>query len=253
MGTFLIVLPDIFSFIIVIGLLVFSAYLDTKKNNRSFGSDWSAIEENSYLDYSDFCGQSIIQNETKEIFQKKIDKIYDLVVKQKCDDIKFIAKESGCSYNECIIKIDYLKHNDMISDEYFVDHICGYIKKCSSSDLKILKKYKPYLCKQKLQIPEIVVRLPHVQSENIPEETEIVKKEIKYLIEKDLVQGVILNEIDDTLIYYDANKNGKNLISKKCPNCGAMVELQKGGKARCEYCNSIITSSEPRIISKIEK
>ena len=242
-----------FSFIVIIGAFILNVYLDNKKNNRGTESDWNLVESTSFLSYSNFYGEDTIEKESDESFKKKIDKIYDLIVKQKCDDIKFIAKASGCSYHECIFKIDYLKHKNLISDEYFVDHVCGFIKKCDNKDINLLKKYRPFLYYQKLQIPEIAVRLPHVSNETVSEEMEKVKKDIKYLIEKDLVQGVIYNEVDDNLIYYDANKTKNNLITKKCPNCGAKVELNTGGKARCEYCNSIITSSEPRIISKLEK
>lgn len=32
----------------------------------------------------------------------------------------------------------------------------------------------------------------------------------------------------------------KDKITKSCPNCGALNELNKGGKVKCEYCGSII-------------
>ena len=246
-------MESIIIFIFTIIICAFSVFLDEEKNNRENENHWDSVESTSFLSYSKFYGEDIIKKETPEVFKKKIEKIYDLVVKQKCDDIKFIAKAAECSYHECIFKIDYLKHKKMISSDYFVDHICGYIKKCSIEDRKLLDKYRPFLQYQKIQIPEIVVRLPHVRSETVNDEIKKVKKDIKYLIEKDLIQGVIYNEVDDNLIYYDANTTKNNLITKKCPNCGAKVELNPGGKARCEYCRSIITCSEPRIISKIEK
>lgn len=246
-------MEEILSFIFIIVVFILNATLDNKKNNREDETNWDLIEPTNFFSYSNFYGEKLEEKESPEIFKKKIDKIYDLVVKQKCDDIKFIAKASGCSYHECVFKIDYLKHKKMISDEYFLDLITGFIKKCSTEDKALLDKYRPFLKYQKLQIPEITVRLPHVTSETLNEEMEKVKKDVKYLIEKDLIQGVIYNEVDDNLIYYDANKTKNNLITKKCPNCGAKVELNTGGKARCEYCDSIITSSEPRIISKIEK
>ncbi len=230
---------------ILLFFLSFEYYLfqTIKKRNTA----WKHVEEESYNNYSEFYGEDV-KNDV--VFQEKVKKIYNLIVKEKCDDIKLIAKESDCKYNECIIKIDYLKHNNLISQDYYIDHINGYIKKCEKKDMDLIKKYSAFIYKQKLQIKDIAVKMPQTTNRNMEEAFETVRKDIKYLIEKDLIEGVIYNEIDDVLIYYEDNKMGKDLISMKCPNCGATVELQRGGKVRCDYCNCIIKSEEAKIISK---
>lgn len=233
----------VFFFLIVAYIIIELISAREKKNK------WGLIESTEYMKYSNFYGGPTKQEDEKT-FKEKIDKIYNLITKEKCDDIKLIAKESKCSYNECIIKINYLKRNNLISQDYYVDHINGYIKKCDDKDLALIKKYSAFLYRQKLQIRDIAVKLPHITSKTINKGIEEVRRDIKYLIEKDLVEGVIYNEVDDVLIYYDDKKRGKDLINKKCPNCGAIVELQRGGKERCEYCNSIIDGDENRIITK---
>lgn len=77
---------------------------------------------------------------------------------------------------------------------------------------------------------------------NQKELQEEVFKELCYLDDKDLINGIILNRVDRTITYYsvEKHKNRKDKITKNCPNCGALNELNKGSKVKCEYCGSII-------------
>lgn len=240
------IILDFISTLAFIGIMIY-LYYKSKTTTQEDEDPWKHIDDTSYIAYSNFYGEKAKNDAT---FQDKVNKIYNLIVKEKCDDIKFIAKETGCYYQECIIKINYLKHHNLISQDYYVDHINGYIKKCNKKDLTLLRKYTGFLYKHKLQIRDIAVKLPQTTSSKIPEAMETVRKEVKYLIEKDLIEGVIYNEVDDTLIYFMDNTYGKDLITKDCPNCGADIELQRGGKARCEYCNCIVEDDEKRIIEK---
>ena len=70
-----------------------------------------------------------------------------------------------------------------------------------------------------------------------------IKEELKRLIDKDLLDGVAYNEVDDKLIYY-LNKKNIERVSIACKYCGAIKEMTKGNKERCEYCNSIVDSNE---------
>ena len=248
MDTITSVLETVFSFIFAIGVFALAIYLEIY-TSRSKRNRWGMIDSTEYMKYSDFYDTKS-QKETEASFREKTEKIYHLIIKEKCDDLELIAKESGCSYDECIIKINYLKHNNIISQDYYVDHINGYVKKCSKEDLKLMRKYSPYLYKHKLQIRDIAVKLPSATRDTIETHIEMVRKDIKYLLEKDLIEGVIYNEVDDLLIYYDDSRKGKDLININCPNCGALVELQRGGKVRCTYCNAIVEAEEEKIISK---
>ena len=64
----------------------------------------------------------------------------------------------------------------------------------------------------------------------------------KTLYDKDLINGVKLNEVDKEILYYtvEKNKKEKDFISIRCKNCGAINDVNRGNKTRCEYCNTII-------------
>lgn len=175
-------------------------------------------------------------------FKEKITKIHNLITIDKCEDIKEIAEKSNCTYEECIIKIKYLKHNKIITD-YYVDNRHGYIKKCTEEEKKLINKLSPYIYSARLQPKEIAVRTYRSNEEDFEEHYEKIKEELKRLIDKDLLDGVAYNEVDDKLVYYINNKSPEK-ISITCKCCGAVKELIKGNKERCEYCNSIIDSDE---------
>ena len=73
-------------------------------------------------------------------------------------------------------------------------------------------------------------------------EKEKVFEELKYLVDNDLINGVILNEIDETITYYsiEKHKNNKNIVTISCPSCGALNDINIGDKKRCEYCKTIL-------------
>lgn len=159
------------------------------------------------------------------------------MVNQGEESISQIAKEAKCSYVECITKIKYLKKNQYIK-WCFVDHINGYVKKCSEEEEKLLNKYYLLLCGEHLQFEEIANRVAK-PTDNITSILANVHKDIIYLIDKELVVGVEYNENTDKLEYYDIN-DSQNIVSINCPSCGAIVDINKGSKKKCEYCNSLI-------------
>ena len=71
---------------------------------------------------------------------------------------------------------------------------------------------------------------------------EEVIKDLKYLIDKSLITGVSINEIDNKLVYYSVEKHKKDgkVVYIDCPHCGALNEIPIGSKKRCEYCETII-------------
>jgi len=217
--------------------LVF-VYIINCRNNNSITKKNNTINDFSFQRYAKFYGDISLKDDN---FDAKINKIYDLIVNKKCTDINFIAKDTNCTYNECILKIKYLKNKRAIGD-YYIDHVNGIIEKCSKEDLKLINKYKPYIYVKHLQISEIALKLPNSTVNTLKKQEERVYNELKYLIDKDLINGVILNEVDRKLIYYsvEKHKKEKDYISIVCPSCGALNDVNRGSKVRCEYCSFII-------------
>ena len=235
----MIITTIMFIFVVLI-VLRFIAALDTD----TIKDIKETIESNQQYENS-YNNVEMLYNKmenTDPEFKEKITKIYNLITIDKCESIKEIAEKSGCTYEECIIKIKYLKHNKKITN-YYIDKHHGYIKKCTETERKLIKELSPYIYSAKLQPKEIAVRTYRSNEEDFKEHYEKVKKDLKTLIDKDLLDGVVYNEVDNKLIYY-INRQNIEKMSITCKYCGAVKEIEKGNKERCEYCNSIIDSDE---------
>lgn len=184
-------------------------------------------------------------------FDEKVRKIYDLIINENVDDINLIVKESGCrTFEECVLKIRYLKNKRIIGD-YYIDLVTKTIKKCSEEDQKLLEKYSGYIYIHHLQIDEITVKMPTTTNINFQAAREQVFNDIVNLYDKGLLNGIILNKVDRFISYYTLDKRlQKELISKNCPNCGAINEMNRYSKVRCLYCNTIIADEESNYINQ---
>lgn len=201
--------------------------------------DGKKVNDESYQRYEKFYDNIVASD--KE-FDTKINKIYTSIVKDKKKNIKEIAKDSGCSYDECIFKINYLKHKNML-DNYFLDKVNGLVLPCEKSDIILLNRYKNYLYKNNFQIEEMVMNLPNCTLENKDNLMDKVYKDIVYLYKKGLLTGIKINEIDKKILYYDVEKEKAKKLGKitiHCPNCGALNDIDSGSKVRCGYCKTII-------------
>ena len=223
--------PSIIALIIFMSIFIFVWIRDKRLEMN--------ISEPSYQRYAKFYGNTL---PTEQDFINKLKIIYQAIVKNKETDIKKIARQANCTYIDCILKIRYLKNKRKLADYYYIDEVNGIINKCSEEDQKLLKKYKLYIYNNHFQIDEIASKLPEARMKNQKELQEEVFKELCYLDDKDLINGIILNRVDRTITYYsvEKHKNRKDKITKNCPNCGALNELNKGSKVKCEYCGSII-------------
>lgn len=234
-------LIEIFIFLgVMLFLIIFVFYLtiDGLKITPNNSINTENINEKSYQNYAKFYGNT----ELKDIkFNEKINKIYDLIVNKHEKNIRKIASASHCTYEECILKIRYLKNKRMIQNVY-IDHTYGKILPCTPQDEILLKKYSNYLYRGHLQIPEMAVIMTGVNIENINQVKERIYKDLVYLEEKDLINGIKIDRIDRVIIYYTLEKKlkARDFISINCPNCGAINDLNRGGKVRCEYCQTII-------------
>lgn len=228
--------------IIIIGAIVISETKQFKKENWVARKN-NTVNEESYQKYAKFYG-SILPSDKE--FEHKVNAIYNLIVNKKYEDLREIARKTNCTYEECILKIRYLKNKRVIGDNYYIDHISGIIKKCSKEDKVLLKKYSPFIYGKHFQVDEMAVHLPGTTLANKKQVEKQIFKELKYLDDKDLINGVILNEVDQKITYYSIEKKLKNkdLVSITCKYCGALNDVRRGNKARCEYCDSIIESKE---------
>lgn len=220
-------------FVVIIFAIVLGVVIEIRRKKTSYKS----ISENSYTRYARFMGH---MEQGDPDFDIKIKSISNLILNKKYEDIKEIASISKCTYEECIMKIMYLKNKRIIGD-YYLDTVNGIIKKCSPEDKKLLDKFKVFIYNKHAQIDEIAKFVDYGKN-NLKDAEEKVYKELKYLIDKKLLNGVIINEVDRKLVYYSIEKRKKNkdTVSISCPSCGALNDINRSGKKRCDYCDYII-------------
>ena len=231
MSTFI----EIIVFSVIIFLEIYFRINNKYNRDKMFKNQ---LSQSSFQKYAKFYDETLPNDPS---FHNKMNKIYNMIEIDKKTDIKKIAEKAGCSYEECILKIRYLKNKGKIGHCY-IDHKNGEIRKCTEEELKLINKYKPYIYFNHLSIEEIVLRLPGTTNENREEIAENVFEEIKQLYDKDLLINIKLNEVDKKLIYFsdEKSKKEKDFISIRCDSCGALNDVNRGSKVRCEYCGTII-------------
>ena len=222
--------------IILIGVLFGEFFIKVKKNYDKLNKE--TIDEKSFQNYAKFYGDTVLKD--KE-FEQKMNVIYDLIVNHNQKNINKIANKANCTYQECLIKIKYLKNQKLINN-YYIDHINGKILPCTPEDQKLLDKYNKYLYNGNLQISEMAAIMPGVNMNNLNQVKDQIYKELLYLDKKDLLDGIRIDEVDRYIHYYILERKLKerDFISINCPNCGAINDVHRGGKVRCEYCQTII-------------
>lgn len=180
-------------------------------------------------------------------FEAKLSTIERMINVENCTDIRFIAQQSNCTYEECIIKIRYLKNKRVIGDCY-IDTVNGIICKCTPEEEELIRKYQTLIYKYHYQIDDITLKLPNTSIDNYNTMREAVIRDIKYLTDRGLLNGVMFNDVDKIIIYYSIEKRKKwpDYITISCPNCGALSDVNRGSKVRCEYCDTIIEDKSDR-------
>ena len=204
---------------------------EIKEKEKGKISEWS---------YQRFCGfydKTILPDPD---FETKINSIINLVKNEKLEDINEIANRSNCTFEECVMKIKYLK-NKRVLDDYYIDRINRALKKCTPEDTAILEKYYNMIYVEHLQIDEIAKNLPNFHNKPLTIIEEDVYRDIKYLYDKCIINGIKLDEGSKKIIYYTIEKHKKALsyATINCSKCGALVDVSKGGNGRCNYCGSI--------------
>ena len=196
------------------------------------------VNEWSYQRYARFFGEI---KPSDSNFEAKINKIYDLIVNKGYEDLETIAKESGCTYDECIMKIRYLENKRKIENLY-IDTLSKKIKRCNQDDERLLQKYSNFIYNNHYQIKEMAVRMPGASLDKLPALEEQIFKEIEYLDSKGLINGISLNKETKTISYYTIEKHNTAMtkVTINCPHCGAINDVYKNSKTNCQFCHNVI-------------
>lgn len=174
-------------------------------------------------------------------FNEKIESIKTCINVKHIERLDEIAAASGCTIEEVVMKIRYLK-NKRVFDNIFIDRYNKLVKKCTEEDQKILEKYYNMLYFDHFSIIEMAQRVPNYHNKPMPIIEEDVYKDIKYLYEKCIINGIKLDEDKKEIIYYtiEKHKKAQTYATVNCPKCGALTDVFRGGNGRCDYCGSIV-------------
>jgi DNA-binding Lrp family transcriptional regulator len=224
-------------FIILMLAGIWGFYIIVLKNRRKDKKP-STLSQTSYHNFAKFLDKNNITFDD-EHFEKKLFKIKMLIGEGK-RDIKEIAQESDCTFEECILKIKYLQKKQILT-QFHIDIKGNELIECTPDDLKLIKKYTPFIYNNNFTLDEITIKKRRSTTQNYNKLRDNIFKELKYLVDNDLVNGIRLNEVDKEIIYYTLEKQKKrDLVTITCPNCGALNDINRGDKKRCEYCKTIL-------------
>lgn len=195
-----------------------------------------SISEWSYQRFCQFYGFVILRDPD---FDKKINIILDQVNNYKVEDIDKICEKSGCNFNECILKLRYLKNKRWIDSNYYINSSTRTIKMCSDSELELINKYYDMIYLKHFQINEMLKELQKT-NQNITYED--ILKELKELSDNSLLNGIKIDENDNEVLYYSLEKKKKAsfCVTLNCPNCGALVDIPKNNSEKCDYCGTLV-------------
>ena len=209
-----------------------------KKEEKKQEAKAGNINEWSFQRFCGFYGDRVFKDER---FMDKINIITECVRDKKMERLDEISEKAGCTVEEPVMRIRYLK-NRRVLDDIYIDRINRLVKKCTEDDAQILEKYYTMLYNDHFSIREMAIRVPNFYNKPLPIIEEDVFKDIKYLYEKCIINGIKLDESRKEIIYYTIEKKKKAEIyaTVNCPKCGALVDVVKKSNSRCEYCGSIV-------------
>ena len=196
------------------------------------------INEWSYQRFAGFYEERVFPDPK---FSEKIEAIKNIVSSRKYERLDEIAEHSGCTEEEAVMKIRYLK-NKRVLDNIYIDRYNRVVKKCSEEDEKLLEKYYNMIYFDHYSIVEMAQRVPNYHNKPMPIIEEDVFRDIKYLYDKCILNGIKIDENKKDIIYYTIEKHKKALeyATINCPKCGALVDVGFNSNARCDYCGSMV-------------
>lgn len=217
--------------IIIILIIILLIFVFRKINQRR-------LQKKYFENYSEFLGS--VKSKDPH-YNKKMHTIINLINKNKMTNLKEISRISGCDFYETILKIKFLKREKII-ENFYIDRENGILNPCSEEDKKLIEKYDQFIYAKHLQPEYIAKSFPGTTFENLEEVKKQVLEELSYLDKKDLLNGINIDLVDKKIIYYDIEqlKKHKDYISITCESCGALNDVPRNGKSRCEYCERIL-------------
>ncbi len=242
---FIVIIPIV---IIAIAGIVFFI-LKKKKIIKPIAKKGKNITEWSYQRFCLFYGNMILPDHK---FHEKLQSIKKSILDDKLENIDEIATKAGCSFDECILKIRYLK-NKLVIGDYVIDKYSRKVKMCSPEEKKLLEKYHDLIYVKHYQIDEMATEVPNYHNMPIAILKEDIFKDIKYLNDKMLINGIKFKEDEKRIIYYSVEKNKREEThkTKNCPKCGALVGIPTGGQGKCIMCGTIVSENGKQVQEKI--
>ena len=213
---------------------IFDNRREKKENKLGDISMWS------YQRYCRFYGYTVF---IEPDFERKMEKLCDLVTVYKETDVKEIAKKMDFTIKECMYKLNYLKNKKWISNDYYINGQTYEIKKCSVAEINLLNKYYEMVYLKHYSIYEMAKELKSKDNSlDINRTKEIIYKELQYLSSISLLNGIKFDEEKHEVLYYTLEKRklSEKFVTLNCPHCGALVDIPKFESARCEYCSTIV-------------
>ena len=211
--------------------------IDNKMNVFRKRYSTKHVNEVSFQKYAKFYGYTIPKGEK---FTKKIDKVLQLVNKQKEKSITKIAEAIKCDEEYTVTLLRYLKNKRLIDDKV-IDLTKKEITNCTKEDSKLLEKYSPFIYNSHLQINEMIPLLKNKEKLDEDDLKEEIMKELIYLDRKMLLNGIRFNKIDEKIIYYSVEKKKIEKVGIEiviCPNCGSVTYKKlEDENVNCDYCH----------------
>ena len=221
--------------VLVVVLVLFG--IDNKMNILKKRFSTKHVNELSFQKYAKFYGYTLPKGEK---FNKKVDKLLLLVNKQKEKSIPRLAETIKADEEYTITLLRYLKNKRLIDDKV-IDLKNKEITNCTKEDSELLEKYSPFIYNSHLQINEMI---PLLKNKEKKEETDLLEeiiKDIDYLDNKMLLNGIRFNQIDNKIIYYSVEKKKIEKVGIEivvCPNCGSITYKKiEDESINCDYCH----------------
>ena len=206
-----------------------------KKNKIEKAVNAGDISEWSYQRFAKFYDIRVFPDPS---FFDKINTIMKCV-DNGTDRLDDIAIEANSNVEEVILMIRYLK-NKRVFDDIFIDRYNKLVKKCTDEDKQILEKYYDMIYTEHLSIIEIAQKLPNYHNKPMPIIEEDVFKDIKFLYDRCIINGIKLDENRKEILYYTVEKHKKEeeYATVRCPKCGCLVDVLFNNSTICDYCGS---------------
>ncbi len=232
---FVIIIPVVVVAAAVIAFLLFKKKKEPMSPSIIKGKN---VSEWSYQRFCLFYGSMVLPDKN---FKSKLESIKKSIVEDKLQNIDEIAMKAGCSFDECILKIRYLKNKRIIGD-YAIDLLNRKIRECTLEETKMLEKYHDLIYVKHYQIEEMATEVPNYHNMPVAILKEDILRDIKYLNDKMLINGITFKENEKRIVYYTIEKNKREEThkTKNCPKCGALVGVPNNGQGKCLLCGTIV-------------